>query len=313
MSIFTTERPNSIWIYLFDEHRLAAGLGWQRLLRQPYQTFGAVLLMTLSLALLTVFGLALHQAQKWQSSTTLAPQIVIFPKAQISSAQIPELSKILASFPVILNCEQHNAKDLLSDLLSLDESDISSSKIAPIFTAEYPLTLSLKEVVNLKASLEKISLVHKVDFDMIEHAKITQALKVAKVTLTLLGVALISCVVVVINYSIKLFMDRYQQEIAILYHLGASSNFIQRPYLYQGFFLGIFGSIGALIVLSALQYFLSPQINMLLDLYGYSWSISLREYQVIAGSLLGVVLFSVGSALFSTRKWLSLFEHERLG
>ncbi len=108
-------------------------------------------------------------------------------------------------------------------------------------------------------------------------------------------------------------MDRYQQEIAILYHLGASSDFIQRPYLYQGFFLGVFGAVGAVAVLAMLQYFLGPQLNTLLDLYECSWAVSVKEYQVIVGSLFGVVAFSVASALFSTHKWLSLFEHERLG
>lgn len=313
MSIFSTERPNSLWSYLIDEHRLAASLGWQRLFRQPYQTLGAVLLMTLSLSLLTLFGLSWAQAKKWQRSVDWTPQVFIYPQNYATADQIKSIAHILEENNALKKCEHHSAQEVFSDWRHSEALDQYAQKLPTRFTAEYPLNLSLKEVMELKSSLENIPSVDKVDIDMIGHAQRTHLLRFSKTAILFLGVTLLSSVIIIINYSIKLFMDRYQQEIAILYHLGASTDFIQRPYLYQGFFLGALGSLGTAGVLYALQFFWEPKLKNLMDLYEYSWSITSHDYQVIVFSLFGVVVFSVISALITTHKWLSLFEHERLG
>ena len=110
MSVFTTERPSSPWVYLFDEHRLAAGLGWQRLFRQPYQTLGAVFLMTISLALLIVFSLVFNKTSKWQATLNLSPQAMVFPKTSLTAVQANTLFSDLSSVSYLSNCQQHNSQ-----------------------------------------------------------------------------------------------------------------------------------------------------------------------------------------------------------
>jgi len=313
MSAFTPERSRSPWIYFFDEHRLAAGLGWQRLFRQPYQTLGAISLMTISLSLLIIFSLLFHKAVTWKASLNLLPQAMVFSKSSLTPVQVRGLYSDLSATPTFSHCQQHNAQDVLTDFLTIEEMNVFSESLPPIFTIDYPITTTLKEMIDLKSALERNPLIDRVDVDMIGHAKMMQLISFAKVVMTLLGAVLLSCVVITIHYSIKLFMDRYQQEIAILYHLGASSDFIQRPYIYQGLFLGILGAFSAILALTGLYYFLDPQMQSLLELYESSWAITSEEYQIMGVTLCSVVLFAIGSAILATRKWLSLFEHERLG
>jgi cell division transport system permease protein len=128
----------------------------------------------------------------------------------------------------------------------------------------------------------------------------------------LLGFMFCSCVALVIHYVISLFMERYHKEILILYQLGASVEFITRPYLYQGVLLGLMGGVGALVILSVLFLLIQRRLKAFLDLYHIQLMLTSDDKMYIVGVIGCSVIFALLSAFFTTRKWLINFQRERI-
>jgi cell division transport system permease protein len=79
----------------------------------------------------------------------------------------------------------------------------------------------------------------------------------------LLSIALI----LVVNTTIKLLNLNRRQEIEITKLVGGSNSFVRRPFLYFGFFFGLFGAALALALLYLVAALLAPSLTELATLY----------------------------------------------
>lgn len=298
------------FIHFYYEHLLAAGLGWQRLFRQSFQTLGAIVLIGLALAVCLSFGMLLKSTYHFKSHLEQTPSITIFPNVEASSDQINEMISDLKKNPMLSNIQIHSAQDLIRDLVDKTIAQPFWDEIPTVITASSVQDVSIATIMQLKDEIQKNSLVSAVEFDQIWYSKVTTIIKFITIVTWIVGGVLVSTVVLMINYSIKLLMEKYKQEISVMYHLGASSNFIQRPYLYQGLFLGIFGSLFALICLAIPSFFIKDQFLALAEIYDLGIVLSLDDLKIIGYILSGVIIFSWISSYSSTKKWLKLFELE---
>ena len=298
------------WIHFYYEHWIAASLGWRRLWQQPYQTMAAVLLISLSLALVVFFALGLKATESWRSTLRSSSQMMIFPQSTMSQETSQELHQRLSSVGLLAEVEYHQASELMEELLQEQVEWDLLPQIPGIYTAQTSVDVSLPKLLQIKQDIESWPQIERVEVDQIWHIKISQLLKLAQVMTSLVGFVLLASVILIINYSIKMLMDRYQQEIAILYHLGATAYFIQRPYLYQGFFLGGIGVVAALATLAATLFSVRDQVDTLQELYHFSLLPSLTEQSYVVASLGFILFFSTISSYVATRKWLTLFRSE---
>jgi cell division transport system permease protein len=296
------------WAHFYYEHTIAASLGWRRLWQQPYQTLGAVLLIGLSLALVVFFALGLKATETWRSNLRTSSQMMIFPDASSKEYSSDDLQQRLLSIGLVTQVDYHEPVALMEELLSEKIPHDLIPQVPGIYTLQTSVDISLPKLLHIKEEIESWPHVEKVEIDQIWHIKISQILKLLQVMSTLIGFVLLASAILVINYSIKMVMDRYQQEIAILYHLGATSYFIQRPYLYQGFFLGMFGVSTAIIALSGSFLSVRDQIESLQELYRFSLLPNFKEQAYIALGLAGILLFATASSYIATKKWLTVFQ-----
>jgi cell division transport system permease protein len=298
------------FIHFYYEHLLAAGLGWQRLFRQSFQTLGAIILIGLALAVCLSFGVLLKSTYHFKNHLEQTPSITIFPNIDASIEDVNQMIFDLKSNPMLTNIQVHSAHELIQDLVDKSIAQPFWESIPAVITASSAQDLPVTTIMQLKDDIQKSPVISAVEFDQIWHSKVTRIIEFISIVTWIVGGVLVSTVVLMINYSIKLLMEKYKQEISVMYHLGASSNFIQRPYLYQGLFLGIFGSLFALICLAIPSFFIKDQFLALAEVYEFSIVFSLYDLKIIGYILSGVILFSWISSYSSTKKWLKLFELE---
>jgi cell division transport system permease protein len=119
----------------------------------------------------------------------------------------------------------------------------------------------------------------------------------------LLGAAII----VIIGNTIRLEIQNRRDEIEVTKLIGASNAFVRRPFLWSGFWFGLFGSALALGLVQYGLYLLQPTVTRLAGLYqsGVTMlTLDLRDSFAIIG--IGVALGLVGSWLAAARHMRSI-------
>jgi cell division transport system permease protein len=118
---------------------------------------------------------------------------------------------------------------------------------------------------------------------------------------SLLGVA----IVVIIGNTIRLDIQNRREEIEVTKLIGASNAFVRRPFLWSGFWYGLFGGLLAVGLVQYGLYLLEQPAARLAGLYQSNLvvlDLSLRESAVILG--IGVLLGLLGS-------WFAAARHMR--
>jgi cell division transport system permease protein len=95
----------------------------------------------------------------------------------------------------------------------------------------------------------------------------------------------------------------HRNEIEITKLFGATNSFIQRPFLYTGFWYGLSGGIASWALLTLTLQFLKPPINRLAELYASEFSLSgLSGIETMIMLACGIFLGLFGS-------WISVQRH----
>jgi cell division transport system permease protein len=100
----------------------------------------------------------------------------------------------------------------------------------------------------------------------------------------------------VIGNTIRLSIMDKKAEIEVMKLVGATDAFIQRPFLYTGIWLGVFGGFLAFLVVELMLWWLQGAIATVTQLYQSDFvlnSLSLREFGYLM--LIAVTLGLVGS------------------
>lgn len=110
-------------------------------------------------------------------------------------------------------------------------------------------------------------------------------------------------VLLIVGNTIRLEIQNRKTEIEITKLIGATNAFIRRPFLYTGFWYGLFGGVIAWLLVALSTSLLSNPIAKLAQLYQSSFSLSFLDPATVM-ALLG------GSALLGlTGSWLAVGRH----
>ncbi len=112
-------------------------------------------------------------------------------------------------------------------------------------------------------------------------------------------------VLLVVGNTIRMAIYHHRNEIEITKLFGATNRFIQRPFLYTGFWYGLSGAITSWLLLIVILQFLKQPVNRLAELYASEFSLaSLSGAETLTMLACGILLGVFGS-------WTSVQRHLR--
>ena len=147
------------------------------------------------------------------------------------------------------------------------------------------------------------------DLVQIDHKwvqRLAGLLALGNALITVLAVLFSLAVVVVVANTIRLDVASRAEEIEVMSMVGAGNDFIRQPFLYSGFWYGLFGAFLALVLLYGSLIYLQAPLQRLLDAYGNQISlVGLSPRQ-------GALVLALGGMLGLSGAWMAVQRHLRL-
>lgn len=230
-------------------------------------------------------------------------QISIFLKKDISVDAKNKIEKDLKSRIEINNyhyVKKEEAWPKLQKSMGFNESNngLSENPLPDAFFVS-PKTVNPNQIVILKSSLDRLEGVDQVVVDTGWVKKLNSVLHLANKAIFLASILLASMLTVVIGNTIRLQMTSHHEEIELSKLIGATNQFIRRPFLYSGFIYGLGGGLTAALSLKLIVIFLNQTVVEVEALYGAQFIIvdlTLVQYLSIVGSS---ILIAVAASFIS--------------
>jgi cell division transport system permease protein len=299
--------PLSIW---FTRHISTSIGSLGRLFRQPFASLMIILVIAVTLAIPAALNLVIKNAQAVSDGWDNALDFSIYLKQDLNESEAAGLARLIQQRADVESVQLITASEALADfkrqsgfgdaLNQLSDNPLPHTLVvrpSPANTSQSMILLQ-EELANLPES----ELVQ-VDTEWVQrfHAILDIVRQAIVIGATLLGVAII----VIIGNTIRLDIQNRREEIEVTKLIGASNAFVRRPFLWSGFWYGLFGGGLALGLVQYGLYLLEQPVARLAGLYQSGVSVlamTLDESLAILG--IGILLGLVGS-------WFAAARHMR--
>ncbi len=174
--------------------------------------------------------------------------------AQVESVTLTDAEAALAEF--------RNESGLAEVLDDLDGNPLPHTlSIRPVDD------LSVDQLDTLAGQLRDTPGVDIVQLDTVWVERLNAILDFLRRVVMLATVLLAVGVIIIVGNTIRLDIQNRRDEIEVLKLLGASDGFVRRPFLYEGLWYGLLGSLLAILLLLIGGWVLSAPVERLVGLY----------------------------------------------
>ncbi len=282
----------------------------KRLGSYPY--LSVIFSITLALFVMGLFGLLFIHSQKLSEFIKEQMEIQVYLDNRLSESRIIGIQKTLANKNFTLVKGNEPQILFVSKKQALENFTLKAGENPEEFLGHNPLRdaylvklkpayLDSLQLALVKSEIESISGVFEVSY--LDNIISDINKNTAKIGLVLLGffVLLLLTVVILINNTIKLALFSQRFLIRSMQLVGATGNFIQRPFLWRsvghGFLSGVLASV-VLYMLLEYAIFQIPELDALSDI------------ENVVMLFAGLIIVGVAIGLFSTvraiRKYLKM-------
>lgn len=281
-----------------------------RLVKQPFASLMIVLVIAVTLAIPAALNLVIKNANSLSESWDNALDFSIYLKSDVSEDEARKLADLIGQRADVANVNFISASEAL-----LEFKQQSGFGEALDQLRENPLPHTLVIRPSASSTAQSITLLQEelgnlpeadilqVDTEWVQRFQaildiIRQATAIGAV---LLGVAIL----VIIGNTIRLDIQNRREEIEVTKLLGASNAFVRRPFLWSGFWYGLFGGLLAIALVQYGLFLLERPVARLAGLY---------QSGLVVMDLTGAEMLSIlgiGVALGLTGSWFAASRHMR--
>jgi len=299
--------PLSSWLARHIRTSLAAVI---RLLRQPFASLMIVLVIAVTLAIPAALNLVVKNAQSVSAGWNNALDFSVFLKRDVSENDAGKLARIIEQRADVELVRLITASEALEEfkqqsgfgqaLEQLRDNPLPHTIVVlPSPANTGPSIIVLQEELG---HLPEADIVQ-VDTEWVQrfHAILDIVKQAISIGAGLLGIA----IVVIIGNTIRLDIQNRREEIEVTKLIGASNAFVRRPFLWTGFWYGLFGGLLALALVQYGLLMLEQPVARLAGLYQTGIvviNLSMAEMLWILGT---------GIALGLTGSWFATARHMR--
>jgi len=161
------------------------------------------------------------------------------------------------------------------------------------------------QIADLVEELKIMPEIENIQYDNKWINRLTKIIEIIKLVVLILSALLVASVLLIIGNTIRLSIYNHRDEIEITKLFGGSDSFIQRPFLYSGFWYGIFGGLIAWFLVLISISILGDPVKKLSYLYDANFKL------VGLGLTDSLALLAVGIFLGILGSWIAVKRHLR--
>jgi cell division transport system permease protein len=299
--------PFSIWLARHVGTSIAS-LG--RLVQHPFSSLMIVLVIAVTLALPAAINLVVKNARSISGGWDNALDFAVFLKQELSESEAEGLGRLIQQRADVDSVEFISSEQALNEfkeqsgfgqaLDQLPDNPLPHTLVVrPSLGNTGPSMILLQEELENLPETEYVQ----VDTEWVQrfHAILDIVRQAVAIGAALLGIA----IVVIIGNTIRLDIENRRNEIEVTKLIGATNAFVRRPFLWTGFWYGLFGGLMALALVYYGLFLLQGPVARLAGLYQSNITIAAMNL-VEAAAIVGVGIFL---GLFGS--WFTAARHMR--
>jgi cell division transport system permease protein len=303
----TLKRPNFLRRWL-GEHARVCVAAFGRQWRDPLGTLLTALVIGLTLALPAGLTLLVENLRQAAGGLNQTRTITVFLRDAVAETDGRALGASLGQRPGVASAAYTSRDQALKDFRArTDLGPVLDALGANPLPASITLTpepqQDAADLSRLAQELRGRKDVEQVLLDDTWSQRLSASLVVATRLAQLLGAALALAAVLALGNTVRLDIEARREEILVMKLLGAPPGFIRRPFLYSGFWYGIFGGVVAIGALFLALHAMSQPVQQLVALYEGAFSLRGPAPETLAGVL------GAGALLGLAGAWLGVARH----
>lgn len=277
-----------------------------RIVNNTFTSMMTILVMALVISMASGVYLLVVNMQQLTGGIESSNQISLFLKSNISdrvgNRLVDRIKQNEDLNEVVLITKEQALIEFKTYSGFGDALDILETNPLPVVIQVVPKnTLDDTKIVSrLVAEFERLPQVDFVQLDMQWVQRLQSMTNIIKRAVFVVTLLLGFAVLIITGNTIRLELQSRQEEVMVAKLVGATHSFIQRPFLYTGFWLGLLSGITALLLVSFILLTLQGPIEKLSILYDGTFNL---EY---FGLLDIISLFGISSALGIIGAWIVL-------
>ena len=302
----------SPWI---RHHRFAIGAALSHLRKAPGSFLFNVLVVAVALALPFAGLTLLDNVRPMSEQLSVDPEVSLFVKPEASRADAqalePQLRQLLqGSQAGIVFVPRERALDDLKERSGLSAAldTLGENPLPDSYVMKLEGFSNNADAARIDAIVEQMSALPQVDTVQVDSAwvkRLAALLGILRLALLLLAVTLGVVVIAVVFNTIRLQVLTQRDEIAVSKLLGATDNFIHRPFYYTGALLGLCAGAVALGAVALALNPLNASIAEFARLYASEFQLAPLGALELAGLLAISAGLGLSGAMLSVQRHLA--------
>ena len=285
---------------------------FKSLSRNSWMTFASISAVTVTLLLVGVFAVIIMNLNKvatdLENDVEIRVLIEIMNDEEQTAKAEAELIAQIENLPevteVVYSPKEQELEDLIKDFgneLSLFEQN------NPLHNVIYVKAADPQQTANVAKQIEKLDYTYEVLYGEGKVEKLFSFLNISRNIGLVLIIGLLFTAMFLISNTIRITIIARKDEIEIMKLVGATNSFVRVPFVLEGMWIGLLGSIipitGVSVIYYNLYHALAPRIQgNLLELL----DVTPLLYQVSALLVAIGLLIGIWGSFMSVRKFLKI-------
>lgn len=306
--------PAQKLLMFFNDNVRQAISSLGELTRAPFASLMTIAVLGLSITLPAALYVLVKNLDRVNADWQQASEVSIFLREDVTQQDVQQLIKRLKTWPEIERLDYIPADKALEEftqssgfgdaLQYLDKNPLPNV-ILVYPTSRHAKPASARELLDKLLREREVEL-GKLDIEWLE--RLHAIVAIAKELVSLIAVLLFVSVILTVGNTIRLNIYNKRDEILVMKLVGATDGFIQRPFMYTGFWYGLLGGVMAWITVALLLWWMSNSIDNVITLYNQSFQLKGLDFPVLMSMLgISVLLGLLGSHL-SVKRYVSQIE-----
>jgi cell division transport system permease protein len=292
--------------YLLNHaHGLFSSLG--RLSRTPFTSVMTILVLAVAISLAGCFYIIVANIQQLTGNLQASNQMSLFLKEHVTESAAQKLAEQLKQNANIESIKFINKTQAMNEFKANSGfgealNALESNPLPHVIQVLPKHVLDSREALDqLMAEIKQIPQVELVQVDMQWVERLQAIMFIASRGVMVVSVLLGFAVTFITGNTIRLELQNRQDEVYISKLVGATHAFIQRPFLYTGFWLGFIAGFSAWLIVTVMLLILETPVEKLSALYSGSFELLFLSFGEF------ILLLMMTSVLAVLGSWIVLY------